>query len=429
MDTDIIIVGGGPSGLMAAKTSAESGLKVILIDLKKEIPSYIRPCCSMWMTEPGYHNENYHFEKNSILFEKNNFSVNYSGNFEDLHKSVRISAKGHTVIMGKKDSPAARVIDKEVLLKGLYEEALRAGVKVQNQTVSTMAEEDRSGVKVKLLYKGKASWITGKILFAADGVNSKITESLGLNKKRKVIFDTHVVSYHMTKVKTPYPDAWIRFTGDAFTGAGGGSMLPKPHKPGEEPYFELYGPTVDYSKISEKEIMKKFFEYPVVKEWFQGAEVIGRFACRWIVWSPIKNPARGKIILLGDSAAFQEVENQGGLMCGYRGAKAAREELEGRKGFDDYNKFWQDFFEFNDKKMLERSCRGAWFRNLKDDDIDYLYSLLEGEFIDGYINHFEAGSKLLEILEKKIDRIKKERPKIAEIMESFYSLSPEDFFP
>src|SRR4030066_1493138 len=100
MDTDIIIVGGGPSGLMAAKTSAESGLKVILIDLKKEIPSYIRPCCSMWMTEPGYHNENYHFEKNSILFEKNNFSVNYKGNFEDLHRSVRISAKGHTVIMG-----------------------------------------------------------------------------------------------------------------------------------------------------------------------------------------------------------------------------------------------------------------------------------------------------------------------------------------
>jgi len=428
MDADIIISGGGPAGLMAAKTCAEDGLKVILVDLKKEIPKYLRPCCSMWMTEPNYHNENYRFENNRIIFEKNNFTVPYNGVFEDLSRSVRISTKGHTVVMGKKDSPVARVIDKEILLKGLFDEALKLGVKFQNQTVSVKAEENKYGVKLRVIHKGKSSWITGRILLVADGVNSKIIENLGLNKKRKTIFDTNVVSYHMTNIKTPYPDGWIRFTGTGFTGVGGGSMLPKPAKPGGVPFFEVYAPPVNFQKINEKEIMKKFFEHPVVKEWFQGAEVIERFACRWTVWTPIKKPAKGKIILVGDSAAFQEVENQGALMCGYRGAKAAKEELEGKKGFNNYNRFWQEFFEFNDREKLEESCRGAWFRNLTDDDIDYLYSLLEGEFIEGYINHFEAGSKLLHVLEEKIDRIKKERPKIAETMQSFYNLSPEDFF-
>lgn len=35
MKYDLIVVGGGPGGLMAAKTAAEDGLKVILVERKK----------------------------------------------------------------------------------------------------------------------------------------------------------------------------------------------------------------------------------------------------------------------------------------------------------------------------------------------------------------------------------------------------------
>jgi digeranylgeranylglycerophospholipid reductase len=34
MKYDLLIVGGGPAGLMAAKTAAEGGLKVLLIDMR-----------------------------------------------------------------------------------------------------------------------------------------------------------------------------------------------------------------------------------------------------------------------------------------------------------------------------------------------------------------------------------------------------------
>ncbi len=44
MKYDLIVVGGGPGGLMAAKTAAEDGLKVLLIERKRDITEINRHC-------------------------------------------------------------------------------------------------------------------------------------------------------------------------------------------------------------------------------------------------------------------------------------------------------------------------------------------------------------------------------------------------
>ena len=45
---DLIIVGGGPGGLMAAKTAAEDGLKVVLIERKRDITEIDRACTQIF---------------------------------------------------------------------------------------------------------------------------------------------------------------------------------------------------------------------------------------------------------------------------------------------------------------------------------------------------------------------------------------------
>lgn len=44
MRTDLIIIGGGPAGLLAAKTAAEQGLSVTVIEKSKNYDKILRAC-------------------------------------------------------------------------------------------------------------------------------------------------------------------------------------------------------------------------------------------------------------------------------------------------------------------------------------------------------------------------------------------------
>jgi digeranylgeranylglycerophospholipid reductase len=48
---DVIVIGAGPAGLMAAKTAAEDGLKVALLERKTSIAEVTRACAMMFLGE------------------------------------------------------------------------------------------------------------------------------------------------------------------------------------------------------------------------------------------------------------------------------------------------------------------------------------------------------------------------------------------
>jgi len=51
---DVAIVGAGPGGLIAAKTAAENGLKVVLIEKRKDISQITRACCEQFIMDENY---------------------------------------------------------------------------------------------------------------------------------------------------------------------------------------------------------------------------------------------------------------------------------------------------------------------------------------------------------------------------------------
>ncbi|MBW1839101.1 MAG: NAD(P)/FAD-dependent oxidoreductase, partial [Deltaproteobacteria bacterium] len=54
---DVIVVGAGPAGLMAARTAKQEGLEVLLVEQKKEIARVRRSCAQALATAPGYNGE------------------------------------------------------------------------------------------------------------------------------------------------------------------------------------------------------------------------------------------------------------------------------------------------------------------------------------------------------------------------------------
>jgi flavin-dependent dehydrogenase len=412
---------------MAAKTAAEDKLKVVLVDTKKNIARYTRPCRSMWILEPGFHNESCYFEDDKIIFHRNDFVVRYKGTWVDLYRSTRFSPSGHTLIMGKRNYPIARVLDKQVLCEGLLAECEAKGVDIRPGCTGLEVREEKDQVKLKIRHQGKYEWISGKWLLAADGVNSRITKNLGFNKNRKMIAQTKVTHYLYAGVQTPFADSWIRFIGFGFNGVGG-SLLRKVDRDGFSNLYEVHAHARQGENISPGDAIKRLIDHPLLHDWFKDAELVRKMGCTWTLWEPIKNPARGRIILVGDAPSFQEVENQGALMCGFRAVRAVEQQMNGEPGMKEYNQFWQESFEFNDDRILWECCRGACIQALSNDQLDYLFKLADGRLLDGYINHFKSGNVLLNFFDGHRERITKERPDIVQSLESFDKVTPEQAF-
>ena len=424
MTYDVIIAGAGPAGLTAAMYATREGLSVLLVETKENITRKTRPCCSMWLLEPGFHDEGWTFKDNTIFFHRNDFAIPYAGGIVDLYRSVRMSAQGHSLLMGKKLTPIGKVIDKEKLLESLLGSVERNKAEIRRRTTCLGVEEQKNGVKVLLRHDGTQEWVKGKYLLAADGVDSKVVQSLGLNDKRKIIIRTPILHYYYADVRIPYGDAWVQFIGDGFNGVSG-TLLHKPDTQGYSNVYEIGAVPPPKSGMGVKEAITRLISHPVLKEMLSGSRLIKRMGCRWTLWDPIPEPARGRVIIVGDAASFQEVENQGAIMCGYNAVHAVVESEKGEDGFCRYNSFWQKSFEFNNPEILKNTWKAFIFGYLGNENLDYILSLTEGKMLDGYVNHFTCADVIFGFIMSQLSRIERERPELAEKIKQFEHFSIE----
>lgn len=403
---DLVVIGGGPAGLMAAKTAAKNGLTVLLVEQKQEISKVGRTCGSMVILDPGFHGEFIKVEENRIVFPRFNFSVDYSGGWVDLARSIRISPSGYTLTLGDGKHVFAKVIEKEVLLEGLLDEALNNGVEIKRGTIGVEAKNTNDGTSVQLRTLNGGEEVKGKITIAADGIRSRIADSLGLNKNRKSFGTGSVVSYLLEGVECPYSDALIRLMGSEFRGLA--FMLPKPPKnKGEPSLYEVMAPS--------RELVEKIMYKTRYSSWFKSSRIVRRRAAAVPLCTPIMEPVVGRIMVIGDAAAWQEVEIQGALMCGYYAAQIAARELEEGKALQKYTHFWNCSFEFCWPGHLEMSMKFFHMHSglFNDEELDYVYKLTENDEIPGTVNHFRAGIYEVKAYLQHLDQIIKVKPHLA----------------
>ena len=162
---DVVVVGAGPAGSMAAKTAAERGLRVLLIERNREIGVPVRCAEAVERKIEQF----VRIDKRCICAEVTSASM-YSPD------GTRISRIGSGV--------GGYVLDRALFDKALAMDAARAGAEIKVNTYAYEVIKEGgyvTGVKVKDDYVDYT--INADVVVAADGVESRIGQLAGLNTK------------------------------------------------------------------------------------------------------------------------------------------------------------------------------------------------------------------------------------------------------
>ena len=164
MHCDVVVVGAGPAGSVAAYECAKQGLKTLLLE-KSSIPR-AKPCGGAVM----YHGLKFiHGDVPSDIIERKIYGMRFG--FHDGSSSEFVSDKliGITVFRERFDAHLAK-------------RAAEAGAELLDDSRVVNVSVSNDCAKVEL-QNGKS--FKSEFLIGADGVNSIVSRSLGLRPKRK----------------------------------------------------------------------------------------------------------------------------------------------------------------------------------------------------------------------------------------------------
>ena len=273
-----------------------------------------------------------------------------------------------------------------------------------------MARRRAAGsIDVSLSCKGTHSTIKARKVLAADGANSRIAQALGMNQERPLFTMALCIIYTLAGVKEFDPRALKWHMGLAYQSKG--PVILTPSLEGED-IADLV--IMGNSSEPPEQIFQNFTTRSPLAYMYEKSKVIARTGCMVKAYMSMRVPYRSNALIIGDAAAYVEVETQGALMCGYHAGNAVYKELNGEDGFKQYTAWWQKSFEFNSDEYLLVAQGYALVPTYTDDELDYLFSLIEQETLDGAYGQYRAPRLMWDAILQRKERIAKEQPQLYE---------------
>jgi digeranylgeranylglycerophospholipid reductase len=159
---DIIVVGAGPAGSIAARTAAEQGVSVLLLEKDRDVGYPVR--CGEAVSKEGIE-EFIIPDKKWIAAVISKFSFN--------------APDGTEIIMESGD--AGYVLERRIFDYELARTAASAGAEILTRTyVNGLLFDDGKVTGVKYEFKGEQKELKSKVVIAADGVESRVGRWAGL---------------------------------------------------------------------------------------------------------------------------------------------------------------------------------------------------------------------------------------------------------
>ena len=303
---DVIIVGGGPSGSMAAIEIAKANLSVCILEKKTKIGIPVR--CGEAI---GFSGLNKFFEPDKSWIASTINSINLVSPNSIDSKIIFNNETGYILHRKKFDS-------------GLSSIAVENGAEVFNQAnvIDVVIEKDFI-VGVKVIYQNKEYVIRSKIVIGADGIDSRIGRWSGIRTNVKMKDMESCVQYSVANINV-LNNEMCMYMGKEYAPGGYLWVFPKGNSSAN------IGIGVS-GKYSGKKSAKKYLD-EFIKNKYPSAKIESRVCGGVICAAPLKEPIKSGLMLIGDAAHQTNPMTGGGISSGMKaGVIAGQVAVEGIK--------------------------------------------------------------------------------------------------
>jgi len=358
---DIVVVGAGPAGSMAARASARSGAKVLLLDKRRELGVPVQ--CGEAISEDPLKDLGIKPDPRWIAGRTNAVKiVSPSGVI------VRITEKK---IVGK----VGYILDRKVFDKHLAILAAKEGADVKVGTlVDGMIMENGRIRGVKASGMGGRLEALADIIIAADGIGSRIARWAGMNTALKLVDIESGVQFQMVGIDLESSSTMEFYLGSKIVPGGYVWVFPK----GEDMANVGLGVLGSRAERPAIEYLRDFVnKTPSLRK----GKIIEINAGGIPVGGPIKKTVKDNLLIVGDAARQVNALTGGGIdtamragdIAGDVAAKAVAEGDASEKRLNEYERRWRE-------QMVGRLERYLKAKNvlitLSDQDLDRLAEAL-----------------------------------------------------
>lgn len=364
---DVVVVGGGPAGLMTAKTCAEKGLSTIILEKDNAIGDPKR--CAEGISLKG-------FERAGLKFNKKYVAKKIDG-------AILYSPGGKTVEYTDPKS-LGYVLERKVFEKHLAKDAILAGADCMVRTTATDLIKEGDTIKgVKAEFLGDEIEFKAKIVIGADGVESKIGRIAGLRTTIPMKDYITGFQYEMAGLKNLDMNKLHMWFGNEVAPKGYMWVFPK----GDDLANVGIGIIgTENEKKSARACLEKFIASN--PDYFSDASPVEVNAGGVPVSAYMQDPfVKDNLMLVGDSAQMVNPIHGGGMstnlyagqICGRVAAEAIEVGDTSAEKLSEYEKEWKE----TDGVRLQKLLKVRMFaENLKDKDFEYLAGILSGADLD-----------------------------------------------
>ena len=360
MKCDVLVIGAGPGGSIAAKTAAQKGLDVVLLEKRQEIGEPIR--CAEGISLRSELKELVDVDPSWISSEIKGAKL-YSPN-GDYVSSTRDGSNG----------VGGYILERKEFDRGLARMAGECGAEVLVKTRAAMLRRRDGRIQVSAFYQGYPQKIESLLVIGADGVESKVARWAGMDSRltpEEIMicaqflvsapkFDRDYCEFFFGNKLAPGGYIWIFPKGSGLANVGIGLQ-------GSQSGAGLA------LRLLESFLDKRMPEARILQMVAGGIPTSG----------PMRSITSDGIMLVGDAAHQSDPLTGGGIINAMRagiiaGEVAARAVSSGdtsQQRLQEYEDGWRSSW----GRQLEKSLNAKrFFHSLSDDDLNHLVASLQG---------------------------------------------------